>query len=86
MKIYVADTYNNFRFLLADALRHDGADVAEFRDGASLLGAAVSVPPALVVMDWRLADVSALDVLEHLRAEGILAPVIVTTSDDLPPC
>ena len=81
MKIYIADDYKNFRLLIADALRQDGAEVSEFADGASLLGAALAVPPRLILTDFHLPHVSALDVLEHLRAENILAPMIVMTGE-----
>ena len=80
MKIFVADDYENFRILLADVLRHDGEEVREFRDGATLLSAVLAEAPDIVVAELRLPVITALDVLVTLRARNVRVPMIVTTS------
>jgi CheY-like chemotaxis protein len=90
-RILVAEDDQELRELIALALRNDGYDVVEARDGVELLGyleaAAVAAgrgnghtPVAAVVSDVRMPSLTGLDVLAVLRCAYWPVPVILITA------
>jgi CheY-like chemotaxis protein len=92
-RVLLADDDHDTRAVLAAALRQDGFQVLEARDGgellelvsASLLGEA-SPQPDLIVSDVRMPGFSGLGILTGLRASSWKVPFVLVTaygSDDL---
>ena len=72
----------DLRRIVTRALEEDGLAVEAFRLGRDALHAAVSNPPATMVIDIGLPDADGRDVCQALRAQGIEAPVIFLTALD----
>lgn len=69
------------RRLFADVLAEAGYRVQEAADGNAALAAARSAPPALLLLDIDLPDLSGLVVAQRLCAElADAAPVIIAVS------
>lgn len=65
------------------ALIGDIRVVGEASDGAEALGVIEEQRPDVVLLDVRMPKISGLEVLEKLRATGILPPsILLTTFDD----
>ncbi len=85
-KIFLAEDDEDMRALLARALRSDGYEVVEARDGAELLellGEVSSSPwrrPDLIVTDVFMPGYSGLGVLGALRRTSWNIPVFVITA------
>jgi two-component system, response regulator, stage 0 sporulation protein F len=83
--VLVADDDDDMRALVASALRADGYDVLEARDGAELLDRleqALEQPaarPDIVVTDIMMPRLSGLGVLDALRRAQLHFPVILMT-------
>jgi CheY-like chemotaxis protein len=84
--VLVADDDDDLRALIAEALRTDGHDVIEARDGADLLGrlddAVVGGKrvPTVIVTDVLMPNLSGLGVLSILRRARWDIPVILMTA------
>ena len=89
--VVVAEDDADIRRLVATALRVEGYSVIEARDGAHLadhIGSALLFgnlrgeldPIALVISDIRMDGKSGLEVLAHLRREGIGVAVVLMTA------
>ncbi len=92
-RVLLADDDHDTRTVLAAALRQDGFQVLEARDGselldlvsASLLGEPAPKPD-LIVSDVRMPGFSGLGILTGLRASSWKVPFVLVTaygSDDL---
>lgn len=92
-RVLLADDDHDTRAVLAAALRQDGFQVLEARDGgelldlvsASLLGESAPQPD-LIVSDVRMPGFSGLGILTGLRASSWRVPFVLVTaygSDDL---
>jgi CheY-like chemotaxis protein len=90
-RVLLAEDDQALRELIASALRHEGYDVVEARDGVELLGyleaAAVAAgrgnghtQVAAVVSDVRMPSLTGLDVLAVLRCAYWPVPVILITA------
>jgi DNA-binding response OmpR family regulator len=87
-RVLLAEDDNEMRRMLATALRRDGYEVEEARDGCELLARVRSsllstddgAPVELVVSDVRMPGWSGLEVLEKLREEDWAVPVILITA------
>jgi len=88
LRVLVAEDDHEMRCLIASALRDDGCDVLEARDGRELFEilAAMSPPagrlepPDIIVSDIRMPGPSGLDGLAMLRQSTWSVPVIVITA------
>lgn len=92
-RVLLADDDHDTRAVLAAALRQDGFQVLEARDGgelldlvsASLLGE-TAPQPDLIVSDVRMPGFSGLGILTGLRASSWKVPFVLVTaygSDEL---
>jgi CheY-like chemotaxis protein len=88
VRILVAEPAADLRRLLGAALRRDGHDVVEARDGAELLEAMASTlldpgvsPFDLVVCAETLPGMPGINVLAGLRARQRATPFVLVTED-----
>jgi CheY-like chemotaxis protein len=85
-KIFLAEDDDDMRCMLSTALRNDGYDVTEARDGAellSLLASASSTPkrgPDVIVSDVLMPGYSGIGVLAALRNSQWDVPVVLITA------
>lgn len=63
--------------LLQTLLEIDGYDVHVVMRGLDVIPQAEQTPPDLIFMDYHLADVDGVQVLEELRQHATLAPLPV---------
>ncbi len=88
LRILVAEHDQDLRRLLGSALRRDGHEVIEARDGAELLEALASTliepvasPFDLVVCEQTLPGMPGLTVLAGLRSRQRATPFVLVTDD-----
>lgn len=80
-RILLADDERTLRLILGRTLRARGYAVAEAASGAATLDAITAEPPALLLLDVQLPDMTGWEVLRRLAAAGSLAvPTIVLSS------
>ena len=79
-KILIADDELSNRRILAQELVHKGFAVDTAGGGREALTKIESAPPDLVILDYMTPDLSGLDVLKALRAQGNDTPVVVITA------
>jgi two-component system, OmpR family, response regulator len=78
----VVDDEPGITDLVALALRYEGFDVEKADSGRAALAAVAAFKPDLLVLDVMLPDLSGLEVLRRLSAEGRSLPVIFLTARD----
>lgn len=80
--ILICDDEAPIRQLVATKLRGAGYQVFEARDGREGLEHAVKQPPALIVTDLQMPNLSGLEMVRELRKNGgtKLVPVIMLTA------
>jgi two-component system chemotaxis response regulator CheY len=72
------------RLIVQRALRQAGfgdAQVEEAENGARALAAIRSSAPDLVLSDWNMPEMSGIDLLSALVAEGLKMPFVFVTSE-----
>jgi response regulator of citrate/malate metabolism len=80
--LVVDDDFMVARIHTAFVERTDGFEVAgTARSGAEALDLVASLAPDLVLLDVHLPDISGLEVLERLRAEGHSVAVVMVTAE-----
>ncbi|WP_437753824.1 response regulator [Sorangium sp. So ce1389] len=86
-RVLLAEDDRELRRLLATALRRDGYEVLEARDGNHLLElmgeslvSSGGTPPDLVVSDVRMPGRSGMELLAGLRREDWSTPVVLITA------
>src|SRR5262245_32057755 len=99
VRILIAEDDVALRSFLAVALRKDGYEILEARDGAEVLGhlegvlctdrqwTASSPPPAapdIIVSDIRMPGLTGLEVLDAIRGARLTVPVILITAFGAP--
>lgn len=81
VRIVVADDDDDMRALIAVALRSDGYDVREAKDGVALLEILSDRrAPHIVISDVRMPGVDGLTMLAALRRVGQRFPVILMSA------
>lgn len=73
MKILIVDDSKAMRMIVTRTLRQAGFgdhDFVEAGDGAEGLAAVAAEAPDLVLSDWNMPEVSGIEFLQRLRAEG----------------
>lgn len=84
MKILVVDDSKVMRMLVKRSIRHAGfgdADIIEAEDGADAIGVAKEEEPDLILADWNMPNMTGIEMLESLRAEGNKVKVGFVTSE-----
>jgi two-component system response regulator ChvI len=85
-RLVLTDDDELFRESLGLNLADEGYDVVSFASGRETLSYLEGGGDAdVVLLDWRMPELSGIDVLRHLRRSGIEVPVIFLTvlSDDI---
>jgi len=84
MRILIVDDHALFRIGLSELLERRGIEVIAAAKGSEEgLKQAAETRPDVVLLDMRMPEMSGLDVLKRLRAEGQTMPVaMLTTSRD----
>ena len=84
--VLLAEDNEDYRAILADALKLVGVRVSAFANGGELLDAILgdAAPPFVVVTDLMMPGVSGFDVCAELRQAGLLEviPVVVVSALD----
>ena len=73
MKILIVDDSKAMRMIVTRTLRQagfDSHDYLEACDGAEGLAMVASEKPDLVLSDWNMPEVSGIEFLQRLRADG----------------
>ena len=87
MKILIADDSRVMRQIVTRTLRqagYDGHDLVEAADGQEALDKAMSEKPDLVLSDWNMPQLTGVEVLRQLRANGVQVPFGFITSEGSP--
>lgn len=87
MKIVVCDDSKAMRMIVMRMLKQTDYADAEFiqaEDGAQGLEAVRTHQPDLVLSDWNMPNMTGIEFLNALRAEGITVPFGFVTSESTP--
>ncbi|QGG94632.1 response regulator [Actinomarinicola tropica] len=86
-KILLVDDSKTIRMLIKRNLRQAGFDQAEIleaEDGAQGLAVAKAENPDLILSDWNMPEMSGMEFLQALRADGIQTTFGFITSETTP--
>lgn len=86
-KILLVDDSKTIRMLIKRNLRQAGfeqAEILEAEDGAQGLAAARAENPDLILSDWNMPEMSGMEFLQALRAEGNTTTFGFITSETTP--
>jgi two-component system, OmpR family, response regulator len=78
----VVDDEESIRFVVAQELRAHKFDVEVADSGASALDVIATYQPDVIVLDIMLPDMDGFELLDRLRASGVVAPVLFLTARD----
>lgn len=87
MKILIVDDSRVMRQIVTRTLRQagfSGHDLVEATDGHEGLRAVQQHAPDLVVCDWNMPEMSGLELLQTLRAQGLMVPFGFVTAESSP--
>jgi two-component system chemotaxis response regulator CheY len=86
MQIMVVDDSKAMRSIVMRAVRQAGYEVTfvEATNGAEALEAIRATPPSLVMADWNMPEMSGIELLQALRAEGNAVKLGFVTSESDP--
>jgi two-component system chemotaxis response regulator CheY len=87
MQILVVDDSKAMRSIVMRAVRQAGYDTVAFveaTNGAEALKLIRASPPDLVMADWNMPEMSGIELLKTLRAEGNLIKMGFVTSESDP--
>lgn len=79
-RILIAEDEAGIASFVAKGLQRNGYETASVENGAEALERAKDSDFDLLVLDLGLPDIDGLDVLTHLRSEGVRMPVIILTA------
>jgi two-component system response regulator FixJ len=77
--VYVVDDDLGVLSSLLFLLETDGFDVTAFRSGVALLNAATSDGADCFVVDYKMPNMSGIDLASRLRSRDIDTPIILIT-------
>ena len=82
LRVQLVEDEPNIVVTLTYLLERAGFDVSTTADGQSALTAALAEPPAVMILDVALPNLSGLEVLRQLRADarGRDVPVVMLTA------
>lgn len=84
MKILVADDSRVMRQIVVRTLRQAGFghhDVVEAEDGADALTKVAAENPDLILSDWNMPNMTGIELLRALKAQGDTRPFGFVTSE-----
>lgn len=83
IRVLVADDSRVMRQIVIRTLRQAGYDwdVREAADGAQALAAVRAEEPDVVLSDWNMPEMTGIELLRRLRAEGYGTPFGFVTSE-----
>lgn len=84
MRVLVADDSRVMRQIVIRTLRQAGYDwweLSEAGDGAAALEHIKAEQPDFVLSDWNMPELTGIDLLRRMRAEGIDIPLGFVTSE-----
>ncbi|MBO1751296.1 response regulator [Actinotalea sp. BY-33] len=84
MRVLVADDSRVMRQIVIRTLRQAGYDwweISEVADGAAALEHVKTEQPDFVLSDWNMPEMTGIDMLRRMRAEGIETPLGFVTSE-----
>lgn len=84
MKILVVDDSKVMRSIVLRTLRQagfGGHTIEEAGDGRAALQLINNSPPDLVLTDWNMPEMSGLNLLQKVRAQGNKVPFVFVTSE-----
>jgi two-component system chemotaxis response regulator CheY len=86
IRVLVADDSRVMRQIVIRTLRQAGYDweVREAADGAQALDAVRADEPDVVLSDWNMPEMTGIELLRRLRAEGFGTPFGFVTSEGSP--
>ncbi len=87
MNILIVDDSKAMRGIVMRAVKAAGlahASYQEAANGAEALAAIRAAPPDLVLTDWNMPEMSGLELIQALRAEGNAVKVGFVTSETDP--
>ena len=79
-RILIAEDEAGIASFVAKGLQRNGYETTSVESGAAALEHAKDSDFDLLVLDLGLPDIDGLDVLTHLRTEGVRMPVIILTA------
>src|SRR6266852_1754709 len=81
IRVLLVEDDEDYCELVGSELSWHGFVVRGFADGASLLGSLDTAAEAdVIILDWRLPNISGIDLLPQLRQRGVNLPVVFLTS------
>jgi two-component system response regulator ChvI len=81
IRVLLVEDDEDYREIVGSELSWHGFAVHSFADGDSLLGSLDTAAYAdVIVLDWRLPNISGIDLLPQLRQRGVNLPVVFLTS------
>lgn len=86
MKVVIADDSRVMRQIVIRTLRQAGYswDITEASDGAESLQLAQQLRPDLVLSDWNMPEMTGIEMLRTMRAQGMDIPLGFVTSEGSP--
>ncbi|HEX5740875.1 MAG TPA: response regulator [Pilimelia sp.] len=84
MRILIADDSRVMRQIVTRTLRQagfTGHDLVEAADGAQAYRLTTELSPDLVIADWNMPEMTGVEVLRRLRADGARMPFGFVTSE-----
>jgi two-component system response regulator FixJ len=77
--IYVVDDDYDVRTSLRFLLETEGFDVRTFRSGVALLGSSTRNRADCLVVDYKMAELDGLELVQRLRRLQVSTPIILIT-------
>lgn len=84
MKILIADDSRTMRRIITVMLREAGFrghSIVEAGDGVEALAAVAKESPDLVISDWNMPNMTGIELLQKLRADGDKTPFGFVTTE-----
>lgn len=72
--------------MFAEMIRLMGHSVFQVYSGAQAINLIAEEKPSAVILDWKMSDISGLEVMQHIRRDAKLAkiPIIMVSAKNLP--
>jgi len=87
MQILIVDDSKAMRAMIIRSVKAAGLPelgIAEAANGVEALAAVHQNPPDLVLTDWNMPEMSGIEFVEAVRAEGSAVPIGFVTSEQNP--